>query len=47
MVVITKIDLYLKAYANIQICGINRRSDYALNSPRAGDISCPAIICFI
>lgn len=42
MAVIRKIHLYLKAYANVQICGNNRRSDYALNSPRAGDISCPA-----
>lgn len=24
MVVITKIDLFLKAYANVQICGNNR-----------------------
>lgn len=47
MVVITKINLFWKAYANVQICGTNRRSDYALNSPRAGDMSYLAIICFI
>lgn len=47
MVVITKINLFLKAYANAEICANNRRSDYALNSSRAGDLSCLAIICFI
>lgn len=47
MVVITKINLFLKTYANVGIYGNNRRSDYALYSPRAGDISCLPIICFI
>lgn len=47
MVIVTKINLFLKAYANVQFCGNNRGSDNALNSPRAGDISCLAIICFI
>lgn len=47
MVVITKIDLFVKAYANVQICGNNRRSDYALNFPRVEDISCLPIISFI
>lgn len=47
MVVITKKKVFLKAYAKVEIYGNNRRSDYALNSPRAGDISCLPIICFI